>query len=120
MSYQDVYQLLPLFFLLSQKWQITHGQRDGMLASGIDESWTAAMHGNCKLLVAEKDYVFVPVSEFQEKIPTNTINYLSQPFYIKYKVDAIDEKILESGAAIDIAGNDLLRSPGHIAVVKYS
>lgn len=89
------------------------------LASGINESWAAAVHRNSRLLVIEKDFIYNTADVYNSNIPLNEFEMWTNPFYIKDKADSIIEKVLESGGAVELVDHDMLKDYNHIATVKF-
>ena len=92
---------------------------ENKLASGISESWAAAVHRNTRLLVIEKDFMYVPAANSINTAPHYEIEMFANPFYIKDKTDSIIEKVLESGGAVELVDHDMLKDYNHIVTVKY-
>jgi len=98
---------------------LKYADGDHKLASGITESWAAAVHKNSRILVIEKDFMYTPATDDNDSFHYNEIPMWHKPFYIKDKVDSIIEKVLESGGAIELVDNDMLKDYNHIASVKF-
>ena len=98
---------------------LKYADGDHKLAPGITESWAAAVHKNSRLLVIEKDFMYTPATDDNNFSHYNGIPMWRNPFYIKDKVDSIIEKVLESGGAVELVDNDMLKDYNHIATVKF-
>lgn len=96
---------------------LKYAEGDHKLASGITESWAAAVHKNSRLLVIEKDFMYSQATD--GSFHHNEIPIWHKPFYIKDKVDSVIEKVLESGGAVELVDNDMLKDYDHIATVKF-
>ncbi len=90
----------------------------GKLAIGIESVWETASHKRGRLLLVEKDYVYLAVKVCDDMIRSPDTN-LNNPFYIKDAVDDIIEKVLESGGDIEFVDNGALAQYNQIALIEY-
>jgi peptide subunit release factor 1 (eRF1) len=98
--------------------QLEEARNNKKLAIGMTATWNAAMNHRGKLLLVEKNYMYAAQFPPEEMIKTGTGKY-NKYSYIKDAVDAVIEKVLESGGDVEFIDRDLLHEYQHIALIEH-
>ena len=99
--------------------QLDNAANQKKLSIGIRDVWQDAMQHKGRLLVVEKNFLFVAHHSHQRKsiFPVHKSN--DRFSYLKDTVDDIIERVLEDGGDVQFVDKDILKGYEHIALVKY-
>jgi hypothetical protein len=114
---EDLLELLQPYLCdwrnIRQEMALKHldiARESGKLAAGMEEVSKAVRAGNNRLLIVERNFTDSPGLAEADGDPG--------AFYIRDRVDAIIEKVLERGGRVEWVGEGQLQDQGHIALVR--
>lgn len=99
--------------------QLEDAASKNKLAVGIRDVWHEAMSYRGRLLVVEKDYVYVAEHGSSEEIIYKALEPYSKFSYIKDAVDDVIEKVLENGGDVEFVDAGIMKDYHHIALIQY-
>ncbi len=86
---------------------------------GIDAVWMAASHKKGRLLVVEKNFIYLADKSADAAIIFGHDEMTKNAFYIKDAVDDVIEKVLASGGDVEFVEEGLLTDYNKIALIEY-
>ncbi len=89
------------------------------LVTGMADVWREAGSGKGRLLVVEKDYMYVAAQGNGKNGISPAVGCLNKFSCIRDAVDDVIEKVLENGGDVEFADMDLLKEYQQIALIKY-